>query len=142
LVEDFDFHVRLAAQFPLYEVLDEPLAVSRVRAGSRSKQLRKSWSDVVQALELLVADVPRPYHGELAERALEAGSALYRLGAKEDGRKAARLARQIAPLQYRSYGRVNRLLYRIFPFSLAEEFGVWYRRTVPEPMRATLVKYH
>jgi hypothetical protein len=140
--EDFDFHVRLAAQFPRYEILDERLVAVRVRAGSRSKQVRECWCDVIRLLELLVPDVPESYHGELAERAIEAASALYRMGAKEEGCKAARLACRIAPLQYRNYGRVNRLLYRIFSFGLAEALGVWYRRTIPQPIRSFMVKYH
>jgi len=135
--EDFDFHVRLAATEPRYAIIEDPLVTIRVRPNSLSNHDPvKQWSAHLRAVEALSTEVPSRYRCNLSDSAARAGSKLFKLGARDEARRAFRLARRLGPPRFTSQRPVYRLLARTVGFEMAERVSGTYRSVVPERLRA------
>lgn len=114
--EDFDFHVRLAASGVRFAVIEDPL-VQRMRVSGRSQDQIEVWSSALEAIEGLSKEIPKKYHQDLAEKAAQAGSILFRLGDRINARQAFTLARRLGPPSFRH----RQFLYRIAAKTLGQE---------------------
>jgi glycosyltransferase involved in cell wall biosynthesis len=136
--EDFDFHVRLALSGLSYAVVPEPLVTIRVRAAGRSQDRVQTWGCIVNAVEALVAEVPAWYRRDLADTAARAGSALYKLGARGEARRAFALAKRLGPPTFQSERRFYRVLARSLGPQAVERISSVYRGLMPIGVRAFL----
>ncbi|MBI1748349.1 MAG: glycosyltransferase [Acidobacteria bacterium] len=132
--EDFDFHVRLAAQGIRYALILDPL-VRRMRACGRSGQQQEVWSSACQAIKRLAQELPAPYHPDLAEAAAKAGSMLFRLDARQEARAAFELAAALGPPAFGRQRRAYRLLSRSFGPERTEQWARLYRHGLPDSLR-------
>jgi peptidoglycan/LPS O-acetylase OafA/YrhL/glycosyltransferase involved in cell wall biosynthesis len=133
--EDFDFHVRLALSGISYAVLTDPLVVIRLRSEGRSSNQVEVWACFVESLRLLGNEVPASYKRDLAERALDAGCVLFRLGEKDEARKAFALAEELGPPYYTNKRFLFRNVARLAGPEIAERVALCYRALLPEPLR-------
>jgi len=134
--EDWEFHIRLAALRPTYEVIDEPLVLQRLRSEGRHNSAVDVWTSCYQAVEALAVELPTEYRPDLAEAAARAGSALFQIGARAEATRACALAKRLGPPAFSGRRPVYRLLARTVGPLRAETLGAAYRRIVPEPVRA------
>lgn len=133
--EDYDFHVRLAARQPIYRLLFDPLVHIRLRPESRSQNFSEVWKCRLDALTLLGAELPPFYRGELSEAATRVGSELFRLGEREEARRAFDLAVHFGPPQFQNQQRLYRLIARGLGPQTAEWVGSFYRHVLPSKVR-------
>jgi len=136
--EDYDFHVRLAASGARYTVIPEPLVKVRVRTASRSQNRWEVWTSAVCALKKLGGELDPVYRPELAEKAAEAGSILFDLGAYADARQAFELSDELGPPTYARRRRAYRMIARMFGPLAAEKAGALYRKRVPGAIRESV----
>jgi glycosyltransferase involved in cell wall biosynthesis len=129
--EDYDFHIRLAAQRPKVTMLDRALVTIRLRPGSRSQNRYEVVRDGLRSLEDLAKELPEPYTQELAERAFVAAVQLYRLGAHGESREAVQLAKRLSKLKYIHASPGQAFLYSVLPLPVAEALRSGYRRILP-----------
>jgi len=134
--EDWDFHVRLAASGVTSAVVLEPLVRIYLRAASRSRDTTAVWTSAVDAVRLLSKELRSEYRPDLAEAAARAGSHLFRSGAHGDARAAFALARSLGPPRHDGETGVYRTVARYAGQEIAERTGEWYRRLVPQSLRA------
>jgi glycosyltransferase involved in cell wall biosynthesis len=125
--EDFDFHVRLALSGISYAVLTDALIAIRLRSGSRSTNQVEVWACLVESLRLLGSEVPVSYKRDLAERAVDAGCVLFRLGEKDEARKAFALAAELGPPHYTNKRFLFRKLARFAGPEITERVALSYR---------------
>jgi glycosyltransferase involved in cell wall biosynthesis len=138
--EDFDFHVRLAASGIRYRVIVDPLVFIRIRPSGRSQNQLEVWTSAVEAIHKLSKELPQRYHHDLAEKAIQAGSVLFQLGAHSDARKAFQFARELGPPTFSQQRRLYRYVARTFGPEIAERAGMFYRRMIPGRFRSSLAK--
>jgi len=125
--EDFDFHIRLAASGVSYKIIREPLVVIRLRASGRSSNRVEVWSSAIGAIAFLSKELPSRYYPDLAERAAYCGSALFRLGARSEAKKAFKLATNLGPPTFRNRRRLYQIIARALGPMNAERVGMLYR---------------
>jgi glycosyltransferase involved in cell wall biosynthesis len=138
--EDFDFHVRLAAHGVTYAVITEPLVIVRIRQAGRHQQWLEVWNSFLQSVELLSGELPSRYRPDLADAAALAGSALFRMDARAEARRAFRLAKRLGPPSYRPQRRLYRTLARSLGPWVAEQLAGWYRHALPATFRGFLAQ--
>ncbi len=135
--EDFDFHIRLAASGVSWRVITEPLII-RLRSSGRSRNQVEVWSSAIEAIGFLSKELPSNYHPDLAERAADCGSVLFRLGARTEARKAFHLAYELCPPTFKGQRRLYRAVAKSFGPLVAERVGFLYRSVLPEWVRSYL----
>ena len=133
--EDFDFHIRLAAAARRFVVIDRPLIIQRLRAGSHSADMEACWTSAVHATELLADALPSRYRTDVADAAARFGSELYAIGSREHARKAFEVARRIGPARFRHRPRHYRVVARLLGAGAAEWLATAYRGAVPAFLR-------
>lgn len=134
--EDYDFHIRLASQGVSYAVVTDPL-IFRSRPAGRSQNHMEVWSSATEAVERLSWELPRRYQQDLATAALQAGSALFRVGARRQAREAFRLAQKIGPPSFDRRGLPYAWTARVLGPEMAETIGIFYRKIIPQRIRGT-----
>jgi glycosyltransferase involved in cell wall biosynthesis len=133
--EDFDFHIRLAASRPRYELVLEPLVHIRLRGESRSQQQVEVWTSALQAIEALAYELPADYRDELADAAARTGSVLFKLGAMSEARRAFGVASRVGRPSFQHKRGVHRVMARRLGPMLAERLAAGYQDVLPEPLR-------
>jgi glycosyltransferase involved in cell wall biosynthesis len=134
--EDYDFHIRLAAQGIRYALITEPLVVQRLRPGARHFKWLEVWGSYLQAVERLSSELPAPYRPDLADAAARAGSALFQLGARDQARRAFALIERIGPPRYSTQRRIYQVVSRVVGFEMTERLAQTYRGLLPHGFRA------
>ncbi len=134
--EDFDFHVRLAASRPTYAVITDPLVTIRVRPDGRSRDRVETWSAYVAAVEALSTELPGQYQSDLADAAARAGSILFKAGARDQAKRAFKLAARLGPPRFTTQRRLYRLLATTVGFETTEQLARAYRGMLPARLRA------
>lgn len=135
--EDYDFHIRLAAQGVRYDIITDPL-VRRTRAAGRSEARYEVWSSALQAIELLANELPGKYRRDIAEAAARVASHLFKLGARDEAKRGFQLATSFGPPLYEEQRRPYRLIARVAGPEIAEWVGWAYRRLVSGETRTRL----
>jgi glycosyltransferase involved in cell wall biosynthesis len=138
--EDFDFHVRVAAQAVSYAVITDPLVIVRIRAEGRHQKWVEVWDDFLKSVELLSAELPPRYRRDLADAAARAGSALFRMGERRRADRAFALAKRLGPPTFRRQRRLYRRLATWFGPQVAERFSMSYRAFLPATFRGFLAQ--
>ena len=136
--EDFDFHVRLAATRPTYAIITDPLVTIRVRTDGRSHDRVQTWRLFVEAVSTLAQELAPDYRWDLADAAARAGSTLFKLGARDDARRAFRLADRLGPPRFSNQPPLYRVLARTLGFEAAEHIATMYRLLLPAAVRAAV----
>lgn len=136
--EDWDFHVRLAANRIRFQILREPLVVIHRRADSRSELRREVWVSALQAAELLAGELSTDYRQDLSDAAGRIGSTLFQLGARAEARRAFSLAAQLGQPTFGHLRPLARVLARLGGPEAAERVGAAYRRVLPVGLRGIL----
>jgi glycosyltransferase involved in cell wall biosynthesis len=137
--EDFDFHVRLAVTRPRFAIIADPLVTIRVRPDSLSNLDRVAqWTAYLQAVELLSTELPVSYRSNLSDAAARAGSLLFRLGARDEARRAFKLATRLGPPRFTTQRLAYRVLARTVGFELTEQLARTYRSLLPAELRASI----
>lgn len=136
--EDFDFHVRFAANRPRYVTITDPLITIRVRPGGRSRDRVQTSSSLVEAVANLSHELPRKYRSDLSDAAARAGSTLFTLGAQRQARVAFRLAENLGPPRFTKERPLYKALVRIIGLEAAERLARVYRAIVPARLRALI----
>lgn len=139
--EDFEFHLRLAgAAGDRYAVIPRSLVIQRLRPGSHSSNERVVWDSASSAVRLLATELPRKYRQDLSDAAARIASRLFEIGAVPEGRRAARLARDLGRPRFPNRPAGYRMLASVFGQAAAEGIGRVYRRLLPDGVRRTLKK--
>jgi GT2 family glycosyltransferase len=138
--EDYDFHVRLAASGIRYEIIDEPLVRIRIRTDSRSQNRVEVWTSALDAIRFLANELDPQYKPDLAEKAVQVGSILFKAGAREEARLAFRTAQELGPPTYNQQRRLYGLVARSLGPEAAERFGQLYRGVVFQSGRKFLAE--
>jgi glycosyltransferase involved in cell wall biosynthesis len=133
--EDFDFHIRLAAAARRFVVIDRPLIIQRLRAGSHSADMEACWTSAVRATELLADALPARYRTDVADAAARFGSELYAIGSRQHARKAFDVARRVGPARFSHRPRHYRLVARLLGAGVAEWLATAYRGVIPAALR-------
>lgn len=133
--EDFEFHVRLAASEPHYQIILEPLIAIRIRPDSRSCRRREVWEGALQAVSTLRDLLPPVYQNELADAAARAASQLHRLGDSAAARRGFRLAHEVGRPSFGAEHQFYSSTARVLGPSIAEQLGSLYRLAFPGEWR-------
>jgi len=136
--EDFDFHVRLAASKPRFEVIAKPLVGIRIRRESRSQNRAETRLSAFEAVQILRSELAEEYLADLAEVSARLGSELFSLGEKTKAHQAFLFAQKCGGAQFLYGSRAYRLLALNLGPEVAEKVGHVYRRIVPSAWRRAL----
>lgn len=136
--EDFDFHVRLAAAKPKFEIILDPLITIRLRENSRSANRYETLRDAVTSIESLGNELSKEYFPILSEKAAVMGSQLFQLGHHKDARRAFRIAKKIGPPSYSHQNKTYQWLAQSWGQEIAERFAGIYRTFFPESFRRSM----
>jgi hypothetical protein len=128
----------LAASGICYEIIDEPLVTIRIREESRSQNQIEVWTCALEAICSLAGELDPRYRGDLAEKAAQAGSILFKAGAREQARRAFRVARDLGPPKYDQQRPIYGFIAQAFGPEIAERFGMLYRNLFFEAGRRYL----
>lgn len=138
--EDWDFHIRLAATNPSYQLIDEPLVRIRLRSDGRSTQRGEVYMSALQILRTQAQELPQIYHKDLAERSIMLGSQCFQLGLYPQARSAFYFAYEIGPPDFVATRPMYRMLARTFGPEPAEWVSLAYRKLIPECIRRRAIK--
>src|SRR5437762_1193825 len=108
--EDWEFHIRLAAQQPRFVALMSPVVLQRLRPDGRHQRSVEVWTSCVAAVRMLAEQLPSVYRADLADAAARAGSVLFKLDHRAEATAAFELAKRLGPPRFSSRGRLYRLL--------------------------------
>ncbi|MBD2164366.1 glycosyltransferase family 2 protein [Calothrix membranacea FACHB-236] len=138
--EDFDFHIRLAATGATYTAIPNPLIIQRLRSNSHSRNKKLCLTSALTATCLLSKELPSQYLPYLAEVSARIGSNLFSLNAYSEAREAFQVARQLGSPMFSHRKGIYQLIARLISQETAEQFGVWYRQTLPVSVRKIIGK--
>lgn len=134
--EDYEFHIRLAAQGARYQVIPDGLVRLRLRPESRSQRQREVWESRLLGLQSL--QLPALYSDNLAEAFAETGAKLHGLKSYAKALEAFSYAQAVGQAQFLNRPRLYRWIAGWFGPSLAESLSAQYRRRVPNSLRQWL----
>ena len=137
--EDWDFYIRLIQASRSFRILDESLAGIRIRNESRSQIQRETLTCVLQAILFLQKEIDVQYRKDLADKASWVGSKLFQLGDKASAREAFALAESLGPAQHAHQKASYRWIAKYYGQESAEWFAWFYRKVIPQRLRALLV---
>jgi glycosyltransferase involved in cell wall biosynthesis len=98
--EDFLYHIRLLLKHPSISSIPDPLVGIDIRERGRSKKSQEVWLSTLQALEILLPEIPPRYHPDMAEMAARVGSALFGLGRVRSAGRAFSIARRLGGARF------------------------------------------
>jgi len=119
--EDYELHARLIGQTSNYFIIDEPLAIQRLRSNSHSSSNQvQVYTSGLKALKLLRAWLPSIYHKTIAEKAASIGTILYNLGSVADAREAWIFAQTEGYKLFGNRNKIFQLLVKIIGIEKSE----------------------
>ena len=136
--EDWHYNIRAAALNMRFSLIHEPLVTYRMRTASYGNTPIMRARYRIEAVRLLLSDLPPKYRPYLAEVVARCSSTFFDLQLYPEAREAFRFALKIGPPAFKGRSKVYRWAVNLFGLDVAERAGALYRQVVPKKLRVLL----
>lgn len=140
---DYYFNCSVAIVAESFSLIDEPLAIERLRLYSLTRTDRPGLSinhrlETLKALNRLVTILPEKYFVHVSEIAAEVASQLFRAGKYNEAREGFLFSTQVGIPTYSYHDEYYRIFARYFGPMNAERVTALYRKLLPLRLRHSL----
>lgn len=140
---DYYFNVRIASISTNYTVINQPLAIERLRAKSLTRAETGRLSpkhrlETIKALTYLKQELPPQYYHHIVELAAQLSSILFHMKKYDEARKGFDFALSVGKPTYSYQSRPYRVIARSLGPLMAEKITSTYRSFLPYVIRKKL----